>query len=79
MPGLQFTYRQGHLTETAILKIISLLMAVDRGQVIILGLLDLSVAFDTVAHIIFINRLRHSFGIQGVALSWIESFIFNRT
>ena len=62
-------------------KIISfLLMAVDREQVTILGLLDLSTAFDTVDHIILINRLRHSLGIQGVALSWIESpLISNRT
>ena len=66
MPGLQSTYRRGHSTEIAVLIIISfLLIAVDRGQVTILGLLDLSVAFD----IILINRLRHSFGIQGVALS----------
>ena len=80
MPGLQATYRRGHWTETAILKIISfLLMAVDREQVTILGLLDFSAAFDTIDHIILINRLRHSSGIQGVALSWIESFISNRT
>ena len=80
MPGLQSTYRRGHSTETAVLKIISfLLMTVDRGQVTILGFLDLSAAFDTVDHIILINRLCHSFGIQSVALSWIESFISNRT
>ena len=80
MPGLQFTYRRGHSTETAILKIVSfLLMAVDREQVTILGMLDFSAAFDTVDHIILINRLRHSFEIQGVAMSWIESFISNRT
>ena len=62
MPGLQSTYRRGHSTETAVLKMIFfLLMAVDRGQVTILGLLDLSAAFDTVDHIILINCLRHYF------------------
>ena len=80
MPGLQSMYRRGHSTETVDLKIISfLLMAVDRGQVSIFGFLDLSAAFDTVDHIILINRLRHSFVIHGVALSWIKSFISNRT
>ena len=80
MPGLQSAYRRGHSTETVILKIISdLLMAVDRGQVTILGLLDLSSAFDTVDHIILIDRLRRSFGTHVIALSWIESFISNRT
>ena len=54
-------------------------MTVDRRQVTILELLDLSAAFDTVDHIILIDRLRHYFGIQGIALSWIESFISNRT
>ena len=80
MPGLQSTYRRGHSTETAVLKIISFsLMVVDRGQVTILSFLDLSAAFDTVDHIILINRLRHFFLIQGVALSWIEPFISNRS
>ena len=80
IPALHSPYRRAHSTETAVLKIISfLLMAVDRGQVTILGLLDLSAAFDAVDHIILINRLRYSFGIQGVALSWIESFISTRT
>ena len=61
MPGLQSVYRRGHSTETAILKIISdLLMATDRGQVAILGLFDLSAAFDKVDHIIIIDRVRHS-------------------
>ena len=68
MPALQSTYRRGQATETPVLKIISLLMAVDREQVTILGLLGLSAAFDTVDHIILINRLRHSFGIQGISL-----------
>ena len=79
MPGLQSTYRRGHSTETAVLKIISfLLMAVDRAQVTILGLIDLSAAFDTVDHIILINLLRHSIGIQGIFVSilndWACSF-----
>ena len=70
MPGLQSTYRRGHSTETAVLKIIfDLLMVVDHGQVTILGLLELSAAFDTVNHIILINRIPHSFAIQGIALS----------
>ena len=45
----------------------------------LLGLLDLSAAFDTVDHDILIDRLHHAFGIQGAAQTWIESFITNRT
>ena len=54
-------------------------MTVDREQVTILGLLDLSAAVVAVDHIILIYRLRHSFEIQGVALSWIESLVSKRT
>ena len=43
-----------------------------------LGLLDLSIAFDTVNHDILIQRLRISFGFDGVALQWIESFLSGR-
>ena len=60
--GLQSAYSRGHSTETAVINIISdLLTAVDRGQITILGLLDLSAAFDTGDQTILIDRLRHYF------------------
>ena len=40
-----------------------------------LGLLDLSAAFDCVDHDILIERFQRSFGIRGNALAWISSFI----
>jgi len=40
---------------------------------------DLSAAFDTVDHGILIERRRQSFGVQGFALSWIESFLCDRS
>jgi hypothetical protein len=54
------------------------LMAVDRGDVAALVLLDLSAAFDTVDHVIMIERLRRSFGIGSVALSWFQSYLADR-
>ena len=54
-------------------------MAADRGQVSPLVLLDLSAAFDTVDHVILIDRLHHAFGLQGAAQTWMKSFITNRT
>ena len=39
-----------------------------------MSMLGLSAAFDTVDHHILIDRLRQSFGVKGLALSWIESF-----
>jgi len=40
---------------------------------------DLSAAFDTVDHDILNERLQQSFGVQGLALSWIESFLCDRS
>ena len=45
----------------------------------LLGLLDLSAAFDCVDHGILLRRLRHKFSICGTALEWIASFLFCRS
>jgi len=48
-------------------------------QVTLLGFLDLSAAFDTVDHDILLRRLATSFGISGLTLKWISSFLTGRT
>jgi len=58
MPSVQSAYRQGHSTETAVLKVISdIIDAADTQKVTLLGLLDMSAAFDTVDHKILLERL----------------------
>ena len=52
-------------------------MAADLEQVTLLGLLDLSTAYDTVDRTVSIDRLRNASGIQVLALALIESFIFD--
>ena len=44
-------------------------------EVTLLVLLDLSVAFDTMKHSIFLNILQQDFGVVGTALNWIASFL----
>ena len=44
-------------------------MAVDRGEVTLVGVLDLSAAIDKFDHDILLDRLRVAFGIQDTALS----------
>ena len=79
LPDHQSAYRQGHSTETALLKIFSdILDAADSAQVTLLGLLDMSAAFDTVDHDILLTRLHKSYGVGGTALAWISSFIQGR-
>ena len=80
LPCLQSAYRKHHSTETAVLKVVSYVpLMADRGDVTLLGLLDLSAVFDTVDHEILINRFQTLFGIRGKVLSWILSFISQRT
>ena len=80
MPQLQSAYRHHHSTERALLKVLSDVYAtIDRQQVTLLGLLDLSAAFDCVDHGILLHQLRHKFGICGTALEWIASFLLGRS
>lgn len=51
LPTNQSTYRQFHSTETALIKVQSdILSSMDKQEVTLLVLLDLSAAFDTVDH-----------------------------
>ena len=53
--------------------------AADAGSVTLLGLLDLSAAFDTVDHRILLDRLAHDYGIRGRVIQWIESYLTGRS
>ena len=76
----QSAYRQGHSTETALLKITNdLLLNMDNQQISLLVLLDMSAAFDTIPHQMFLDRLKCAFGLSGSALKWFESYFTDRS
>ena len=77
---LQSAYRQLHGTETALIKVHNdILRSLDNKHAVLLVLLDLSAAFDTIDHTILISRMQSALGIHGAALSWIQSYLSDRT
>ena len=55
-----------------------LCVTMDRGHVPLLGLLDLSAAFDTVDFGFLLEQLEKSYVIVGSTLDWIRSYFENR-
>ena len=78
--NLQSAYRTGHYTETALLKVHhDIAEALDRKCMAALVMLDLAADFDVIDHKILQTRLEHSFGVTGSALSWIKSYLSDRS
>ena len=69
-----------HVGHSTLLWVLSdIFSATDKGEVLLLALLDVSATFDTVDHSILLNRLSISYGISGSAFDWMQSFIVGRT
>ena len=69
-----------HDSETAVFKVkTDLHNAMDNQEVTCLVLLDLTAAFDMVDHSILLGRLEQHYGIKSTTLSWIKSYLSNRT
>ena len=76
----QSAYKNFHSTETALVRVQNdILCAIDNNESVILLLLNLSDAFDTVDHSILLSRLRDRFGVNGTAVAWFESYLTSRT
>ena len=66
--SLQTAYKKHHSCETALLLVQNdILKSIDNEQYVVLLLLDLSAAFDTVDHKILLQRLRSRLGTRGKA------------
>ena len=75
----QSAYRKFHSVATALVSVHNDIMyAMDGKKAVLLVLLDLSAAFDTIDHAILLERLYVNFGIQGLALTWFQSYLNNR-
>lgn len=73
------TYKTGHSTESALIRVQNdILRAIDGNGCVILLLLDMLAAFDTVDHITLLARLKERFGIEGTVHNWSRSYLFGR-
>ena len=74
----QSAYRQGHSTETALVRVQNdVICAVGQQKAVLLVLLDLSAAFDTVNHQLLIKTLQQ-LGIRGTMLHWFSTYLVGR-
>ena len=77
---MQSAYRTAHSTESALIRVQNdILRQLDKKKGVILVLLDLSAAFDTIDHDHLFELLQNRFGIKGTALDWIKSYLGNRS
>ena len=78
---LQSSYKRHHSrpTETALLKVKNdLLCSLDNNKAVLMVLLDMSAAFDTVDHDILLVRLESKFGIKHMVKSWFSTYLRDR-
>ena len=76
----QSAYTQHRSTETVLLSVYNeIVNAMSSKRLTGLCMLDLSAAFDTIDHKILLERLSSWFGIKGTVLSWLTSFVSDRT
>ena len=72
-------YRPGHSTDTALVRIHNdLLLSIDSRRSVLLVLLDVTLAFDTLDHAILLHRLRE-LGLYRTVLAWFTSYIVGRS
>ena len=75
----QSAYKPNHSTETAMMRVQNdISMSLDNKRGVVLIMLDLSAAFDTVDHSLLLGRMR-SAGVTGIAHQWFASYLTSRT
>jgi len=80
MEVFQSAYRAHHGVETAVLRVHNdILAAIDMKLCVLLVLLDLSAAFDTIKYAVLFRRLTEHFGISDAVLKWIEDYLSQRS
>lgn len=76
----QSGYRKNHSCETLLIRMSDdLLKRVNGDQTVMIILLDLSAAFDTIDHEILVQKLHEDYMISGTPLQWVISYLRGRS
>ena len=77
--SFQSAYKCFHSRETALLKVQNdILCEIDNQKCVVLLLLDMSAAFDTVDLELLLERMSKRYGVKGNVLKWFRSYIQDR-
>ena len=78
--NFQSAYKVHHSTETVMVKEHDdILRAIDGNEAVVLLMLDISAAFDTVSHETLLDRLSRRYGITESVREWFASYLSSRT
>ena len=76
----QSAYKQHHSTETALIRVHNdISCAIEDGRSVLLLLLDLSSAFNTIDHGILLSRLTQKYGFCEMVHNWFSSYLSGRS
>ena len=76
----QSGYRQHHSCETLLIRMADdLLKKIVDNETVLVVLLDLSAAFDTIDHVILLDKLKKDYKISGIPLKWLASYLKGRS
>jgi hypothetical protein len=76
---VQSGYRPHHSCETLLVRMTDdINKEIQCGNIVLVVLLDLSAAFDTIDHEILLEKLLTDYNISGKALGWMKSYLEDR-
>ena len=79
LPDFQSTYHQNYNTETSLIKLFNdILWVMEKQNITMVIILDLSVAFATVDYKVLLEIMEQHFRLTDTALKWVDEYLRSR-